>query len=145
MEEFTLDEFGLEDFLIAADFLESNSDGFTRPAKCLRDAALFKAKTGSSFVTEGDLPSLLVEAARIYADQITLSRFTQVVFSVRRDHKTRSFSFVLQAGTYWLEGKIGERDIWDVERSARSEVGIVGRFVQLIVRLKLQERLLRVE
>ena len=99
MAEFIVNEFPAEEFLIAADLLESNS--LHDPAKCLRDAVLFKSDTGSVFEVETNLPTVIVEASRIYAEQITLAKFTKVVFSVQRDHATRSFSFTLLAGSYW--------------------------------------------
>ena len=132
----------MEEFLIAADLLEGNS--FHEPAKCLRDAALFKAETGSSFVVEGDVPPLLVEASRIFAQQITLARFTQVVFSVIRDHATRSFAFTLEAGEgrYWAKGLIDWLEFERIERRWSAHFGITHQILQLIEGLKLQERLL---
>ena len=130
----------VEEFLIAADLLESNS--FHSPAKYLRDATLFNSQTGSTFEVETNLPPLLVEAARIYSEKITLAKFTRVVFSVLRDHATRSFSFTLLAGSYWTKELITERYIYDESRIARTSVGTVGRFVQLIEGLKLQKRVL---
>ena len=131
-----------EEFLIAADLLESNSDSFRESAKCLRDAALFEATTGSSFVVEGNVPPLLVEASRLFAKKITLAKFTQVVFSVSRDHATRSFAFTLLAGSHWTKGLIDWIEIERVERNGPIYSGVIYRFFQLIAGLKLQERLL---
>ena len=88
----------MKDFLDAAKLCEGK--GFHEPAKCLRDAALFKSTTGPVFDVGTNLPPLLVEAARIYAKKITLAKLTHVVFSVQRDSETRSVSFELRAGTY---------------------------------------------
>lgn len=140
MAEFIVNEFPVEEFLIAADLLESNS--LHDPAKCLRDAALFKSDTGSVFEVETNLPSLLVEAARIYAEQITLAKFTKVVFSVLRDHATRSFSFTLLAGSYWTKELIDSRDVVNIELGGIDRSGIVDRFLRIIEGFKLQERLL---
>lgn len=128
----------MEDFLIAADLLESK--GFLEPAMSLRYAAQFESQTCLIFEVETNLPSLMVEAARIYSKQITLAKFTQVVFSVKHDHETRGFSLVLRAGTCSSEGSISQLYIENVEWFERSE--IVDRILRLIVELNLQERLL---
>ena len=133
-----MEEFLIEEFLIAADLLESNS--FADPAKYLRDAA--RPETGSTFELEAGLPPLLVEAARIYSNRITLAKLTLVVFLVQNDHETRSVSFVLRAGTYCAKGLIGRNVIDDVRREGTTYSGTINRFLQLIEGLNLQERLL---
>ena len=133
----------MEDFLIAAKLCEGK--GFHDPAKYLRDAALFKPVTGSIFVVEGDLPPLLVEAARIYAGRITLAKLTQVVFSVRRDHETMSISFELRVGTCSEKVQVDPREIYNADRIGErigGRSGIIDRILVIIAGLNLQERLL---
>ena len=90
-----------------------------------------------------DLPPVIFNASRIYAKQITLSKSMQVEFSVYNDHGTMGFSFVLRVGACHSKGLIGQREFDNIERVGMSTEGIVDQFLQLILGLNLQERLLK--